>query len=211
MPRVGAMVVYAFDVGETLVDESRLWLRYAHQIGVPPLTFLGVLGAAIAEGRDQRYVFEHFGVDPDRFEANLAWRNRPEDRVLEQDFYPDVIPTFETLRRVGHRVIIAGNQTKRVSETLEEMDLPVDLIRGGEQWGARKPERRFFRRLLREASVPAEDILYIGDRVDHDIIPALDLGMRAILIRRGPWGHVHSAWPDAARADAVIGSLRALL
>ncbi|NNF55259.1 MAG: HAD family hydrolase [Acidimicrobiales bacterium] len=205
------MVVYAFDVGETLVDESRLWLRYAHQIGVPPLTFIGVLGAAIAEGRDQRDVFQHFDVDLDRFEANLAWRNRPEDVILPDDFYPDVIPTLETLQRVGHRVVVAGNQNKRTSHALDAMNLPVDLIRGAEQWGARKPTRRFFRRLIREAAVPPGDIVYVGDRVDHDILPALDLGIRAVLIRRGPWGHVHASWPDAARADAVIGSLRALL
>ena len=91
------------------------------------------------------------------------------------------------------------------------MGLPVDKIRCGEQWGARKPTHRFFRRLIRDAGVDAADIVYVGDRVDHDILPALEAGMRAVLVRRGPWGHVHSAWPDAARADAVIGSLRALL
>ncbi len=205
------MVVYAFDVGETLVDESRLWLRYAHQIGVPPLTFIGVLGSAIAEGRDQRDVFQHFDVDLDRFEANLAWRNRPEDVIMPDDFYPDAIPTLQALQRVGHRVMVAGNQNKRASLALEAMNLPVDLIRGAEQWGARKPTRRFFRRLIREAGVPPQDIVYVGDRVDHDILPALEIGIRAVLIRRGPWGHVHAAWPNAARADAVIGSLRALL
>ncbi len=205
------MVVYAFDVGETLVDESRLWLRYAHQIGVPPLTLLAVLGSYVAEGRDHRDVFEHFGVDPDRFEANMAWRNRPEDGILPEDFYPDAIPTLEALHNAGNRIIVAGNQSKRVTAALEEMDLPVDVIRGADQWGAKKPTRRFFSRLIREAGVEASEIIYIGDRVDHDVLPALESGLRSILIRRGPWGHVHSAWPDAARADAVIGSLRALL
>ncbi len=109
------MVVYAFDVGETLVDESRLWLRYAHHVGVPPLTFLGVLGSYIAEGRDDRDVFAHFGVDFDRFEANLTWRNRSEDGILADDFYPDALPTLEALKSAGHRVLIAGNQSKRIN------------------------------------------------------------------------------------------------
>ena len=94
---------------------------------------------------------------------------------------------------------------------LDAMDLPVHKIRSGEQWGALKPTQRFFRRLAREAGVDSGEIVYVGDRVDHDILPALQAGVRAVLIRRGPWGHIHSAWPDAARADAVIGSLRALL
>ena len=205
------MVVYAFDVGETLVDESRIWLRYAHHVGVPPLTFLGVLGAYVAEGRDHRDVFAHFGVDLDRFEANLTWRNRPEDGVLIEDFYPDALPTLKALSDAGNTVIIAGNQSKRINANLQAMDLPVTTIRCAEQWGARKPTQRFFRRLTREAGVDPSEIVYVGDRVDHDILPALEAGVRAILIRRGPWGHIHSAWPDAARADAAIGSLRALL
>lgn len=205
------MVVYAFDVGETLVDESRLWLRYAHHVGVPPLTFIGVLGAYVAEGRDYRDVFAHFDVDFDRFEANLTWRDRPEDGILPEDFYPDALPTLEALRSAGHRVLIAGNQSKRTTLALDSLRLPVDKIRCGEQWGAKKPTHRFFRRLIREAGVDAGDIIYIGDRVDHDVLPALEAGVRAVLVRRGPWGHIHSAWPDAARANAVIGSLRALL
>ncbi|MFW2382576.1 MAG: HAD family hydrolase [Acidimicrobiales bacterium] len=205
------MVVYAFDVGETLVDESRLWLRYSHHLGVPPLTLLGVLGSHIAEGRDYEDVFAHFGVDFDRFEANLTWRNRVEDDILPEDFYPDALPTLEALKKAGHRVIVAGNQSKRTTLRLDGMELPVDKVRCGEQWGARKPMHRFFRRLIREAGVDASEIVYIGDRVDHDVLPALESGMRAVLVRRGPWGHIHAAWPDAARADAVIGSLRALL
>ena len=205
------MVVYAFDVGETLIDESRIWLRYAHHVGVPPLTFIGVLGAFIAEGRELRDVFAHFGVDLDRFESNLAWRDRPDDGLKLDDFYPDALPTLKALTEAGNRVIVAGNQSKRFNSNLEAMDLPVASIRYAHQWGAQKPTRRFFRRLIREAGVDASEIVYVGDRVDHDVLPALDTGMRAILIRRGPWGHVHSAWPDAARADAVIGSLRALL
>lgn len=205
------MAVYAFDVGETLIDESRIWLRYAHHVGVPSLTFLGVLGAFIAEGRDLRDVFAHFGVDLDRFEANLTWRDRPEDGLKIEDFYPDALPTLKALTEAGNTVIVAGNQSKRFNSNLEAMDLPVSAIRCSSQWGAEKPTQRFFRRVIREAGTDPSEIVYIGDRVDHDVLPALQAGMRAILVRRGPWGHVHSAWPDAARADAVIGSLRALL
>ncbi len=205
------MVVYAFDVGETLVDESRLWLRYADHVGVPPLTFLGVFGSYVSEGRDVRGVFTHFGVDFDRFEADLAFLNRPEDGFLADDFYPDAIPTMEALKASGHGVVIAGNQSKRMTLSLESLGLPADKVRCGEQWGAKKPTHRFFRRLIREAGVDAGEIVYVGDRVDHDIIPALEAGLRAVLVRRGPWGHIHSAWPDAARADAVIGGLGALL
>ena len=39
-----------FDVGETLVDESRMWGEWADWLGVPRFTFFAVLGAVIARG-----------------------------------------------------------------------------------------------------------------------------------------------------------------
>ena len=41
-----------FDVGETLVDESRLWEATAEQCGVSVATVCGVLGGLIERGED---------------------------------------------------------------------------------------------------------------------------------------------------------------
>ena len=40
----------AFDVGEVLVDETRLWGEWADWLGVSRLTFAAALGAVIAAG-----------------------------------------------------------------------------------------------------------------------------------------------------------------
>jgi hypothetical protein len=48
----------AFDVGEVLVDETRLWGEWADWLGVSRLTFSAVLGAVIAEGRHHLDAFE---------------------------------------------------------------------------------------------------------------------------------------------------------
>ena len=34
--------------------------------------------------------------------------------------------------------------------------------------------------------------------------------MVAVHLRRGPWGHLHAAWPEAARAHLRIDSLAEL-
>ena len=47
-----------FDVGETLVDETRHWGEWADWMGVPRLTFFAVLGAVIDRGLPHRQVFE---------------------------------------------------------------------------------------------------------------------------------------------------------
>ena len=57
----------------------------------------------------------------------------------------------------------------------------------------------------------ADEILYVGDRLDNDIRPAADLGLRTALIRRGPWGIIQQDDPDADRVPTMrIDSLAEL-
>ena len=61
--------------------------------------------------------------------------------------------------------------------------------------------------MIEQAGVGAEEIAYVGDRIDNDVVPAADAGMVAVHIRRGPWGYGQADWPEAARATAHIDSL----
>jgi FMN phosphatase YigB (HAD superfamily) len=55
------------------------------------------------------------------------------------------------------------------------------------------------------------EILYVGDRLDNDIRPAADLGLRTALIRRGPWGIIQQGDPEADRVPTMrIDSLAEL-
>ena len=47
-----------FDVGETLLDDSREWGAWADWIGVSRRTFSTVLGAVTAAGRDNAETFQ---------------------------------------------------------------------------------------------------------------------------------------------------------
>jgi hypothetical protein len=97
-----------FDVGETLIDETRHWGVWADHLRVPRLTFFAALGAVLAEGRHHREVFRLF--DPD-FDYRSAWEARPEAyEFLPSDFYPDAIPCFRELKELGYVIGIAGNQ-----------------------------------------------------------------------------------------------------
>ena len=49
----------------------------------------------------------------------------------------------------------------------------------------------------------AGEIAYVGDRVDNDVLPSAACGMRAIWIRRGPWGVIQEL-PEEARADTMV-------
>jgi FMN phosphatase YigB (HAD superfamily) len=49
-------------------------------------------------------------------------------------------------------------------------------------------------------------VAYVGDRVDNDVLPALAAGMRAVWVRRGPWG-ILQRLPDGTTPALVVGSL----
>jgi len=92
-------------------------------------------------------------------------------------------------------------------DALAGLGLPVDFIASSERWGVNKPSPVFFDRVVAEVGLPARSIVYVGDRLDNDVLPAKRAGMRAVFIRRGPWGIVHATWPEVAEADARIESL----
>ena len=185
-----------FDVGETLIDETRIWTRWADRLGVPALTFLGVLGGCAALDLSHRHAFEM-----------VRWAQDDPDGLRENfdatDLYPDVREALAALRAAGLAVVVAGNQPPQARAALEAMDLPVDAIRTSDEWGVQKPEPGFFTRVAELAGLPPSDIAYVGDRLDNDVLPAADAGMRPILIRRGPWGYLHAERPEAARATVV--------
>jgi HAD superfamily hydrolase (TIGR01549 family) len=201
----------AFDIGETLIDETRIWSRWADRLGVPRLTFMGVLGAVAAEGRSHREVFEFFRPGFQLQTELERWRDDDPESLRENfdadDLYPDVRPTFALLREMGKRLLIAGNQPRQAKNALQAMDLGADAILISADLGFEKPSRGFFERVSQASAATPDEVLYVGDRLDNDVLPAKAMGMQAALIRRGPWGYLHSEWPQATQADAVVDTL----
>ena len=180
-----------FDVGETLVDETRGFEAWADWLGVPRLTFATVFGATIAAGQDFREGFRVFRPDFDLIRERQARADagRPET-YGEEDLYPDVRPALSALRELGVWGGIAGNQTVRSGHTLRDLDLPADFIATSEDWGVKKPAAEFFAKIAEAAPGNADEIVYVGDRLDNDIAPAKQAGMRTVFIQRGPWGWI---------------------
>jgi len=197
-----------FDIGETLINESRAWSLLADWMAVPRLTMFGVLGGLIAEGRDHRELFDI--VRPDIGWKGVATRFSKEvvDSFLLEDLYPDVVPCLGDLKSRGYFVGIAGNQPIAQEAALQAMDLPADLIATSAGWGIKKPDRVFFERIVRETSCKADEIVYVGDRVENDIVPAAAAGLVPVHIVRGPWGYQQR---DSAKAAGARAQLKTLL
>ncbi|ATL69127.1 HAD family hydrolase [Nocardia terpenica] len=202
-----------FDVGETLLDDTREYGAWADWIGVPRHTFSAVLGAVTAAGHNNAETFQYFrpGFDlaQERKLREAAGRG---EQIEESDLYPDVRRALSTLRDHGIWVGIVGNQTTRAAELLRALDLPCDAIATSGEWGVAKPEPAFFNRVADLAPGSRNEIIYVGDHCDNDVVPARAAGLKCALIRRGPWGHL---WADRVHregsADWVVDSLDALV
>jgi HAD superfamily hydrolase (TIGR01549 family) len=207
--------VVVFDVGETLIDETRIWSRWADRLGVTRFTMLGVLGgmAALGQSFDEAFRIVKPGFDLEAEQE--AWRREDPDGLRvnfdADDLYPDVRPGLAALRDLGYELIIAGNQPPQAYDALTAMELAVDAVHTSDGWGVSKPDPGFFAKVVAVSGREPGEILYVGDRLDNDVLPARTAGMRTALIRRGPWGYLHATRPEAAKADHVIDDLHALV
>jgi HAD superfamily hydrolase (TIGR01662 family) len=189
------------DVGETITRDDRYWASWADWLAVPRHTLSALVGAVVAQGRDNADALRlaRPGIDlAAEYHAREA-AGRGED-LDETDLYDDVRPALSELRRLGVRVVIAGNQTPRVGELLRDLDLPADLIVTSGEWGVAKPHPTFFDRVLEVAQAAPVATVYVGDHPANDLYPAKAAGLRTAHLRRGPWGHLWADSPDVVEA-----------
>ena len=199
------------DVGETLVDETRVFRTWAEIFGLPEFTLMAVLGGSISNGEtadDWRRFFdliEHPDWQHSRpdFEARYG-------SLRADDLYPDALRAIDGLRSRGFRVAVTANQPARRHEELEAIGVRVEAMGMSDAMGVSKPDPAFFARTLELLGSPAPgEVAYVGDRVDNDVRPSARAGMRAVWIRRGPWGLLHTD-PDGV-AHLVVRTLDELV
>lgn len=200
-----------FDVGETLVDETRIWEAWADHLGIPRLTFMAVVGAFIARGEHHREPFALFrpklDVEAEYERLQAAGEGLP---FTAADLYPDVLECLRRLAADGYRLGIAANQPAAAAEVVESFGIPLDLVGMSAAWNLHKPDPRFFERIARELELSPERIAYVGDRLDNDIRPSHAIGMTAVFVRRGPWGWIQAGRGRPTDADLVVDSLTEL-
>lgn len=181
------------DVGETLVDETRVFRTWAQIFGLPELTLMAVLGGSISnadKAEDWRRFFELI-QHPDWQDSRPEFEERY-GSLRAEDLYPDAIRSIAGLKDRGYRVAVTANQPARRHEELVALGVDVEAMGMSDAMGVAKPDPAFFGRTLELlGSPPAADVAYVGDRVDNDVRPSAAAGLRAVWLRRGPWGLLH--------------------
>ena len=195
-----ALKAVFFDVGETLVDEERWWRELAERSGLQPHVVWAALGVTIERGEEHDALWGHLGIErPDGWWHGLTYSL--------DDLYPDAIACLEGLRALGLTVGIVGNQTTALERWAREAVLPADVIASSASLGVRKPDPRFFACVVELAQCVPEEVAYVGDRVDNDVLPAAAAGLVAVHVRRGPWGRLQRTPAEAALGVDDLTSL----
>lgn len=192
------------DIGETLVDETRVWTTWADVVGVPPLTLHAAVGAGIARGGYDHDAFAILRIEG--WQQRVAEVENRYGAFRASDLYPDALESLDALTEAGYGVAVVGNQPARRHGELEALGVRADVMAMSDALGVSKPDPAFFERVLQLLGQPEPAcVAYVGDRIDNDVRPAAAAGMRAVWLRRGPWGVLQA--DEDGHAALVVGSL----
>lgn len=110
------------------------------------------------------------------------------DQIDQDKYYepiPEVYNTLDRLRKSVPISLFTNASLENAHRTLEVVKIDPNwftYIVSGDDVKARKPEPDGFYVIKDKSGVPAENILYVGDRVKVDILPAKQLGLQTCLV-----------------------------
>ncbi len=226
-PSLPARFVLAFDAYGTLFDTgtgsvdatTKILARYDTQVS--PAEFYTVWKShnlrMELERRDFQtevtlfqigleLAFNDFGIDGDAahdIELILATQG-------QRAAYGDVAETLSRL--AGHvRVVIASNSdTAPLHANVERAGLAVDDVISSEDLRAYKPNPRFYERLLEHLDIRADQMVFVGDTLETDVLGPRRAGIESIWLRRDRTAHLGvTGEPSAADLAEVEELLRA--
>ena len=201
-----------FDAGGTLIDlkpsKAEVFQRVLRESGFDaPLEKVAMLVAVAERKFDERasklggideggfweeydkFIMDGVGFNGDwtRFSRDLTNEFRrviPEVESWAE--YPDARPLLEDLREREFRLGVITNATDLVEKVLDNLHLTdyFDPIVVSDKVGVRKPSERIFLIAADKARVRPNRILYIGDRLEIDVLGAKRAGMNAVLLDR---------------------------
>lgn len=128
-----------------------------------------------------------------------------------EKLYTDSEDCLKRLSR-NYEIGIIANQPLGTSERLENLGVRkyIDLVIASAEEGVSKPDRRIFEIALERSGCKPENAVMIGDRIDNDIVPAKQLGMKTIWIKQG-FGSLWTVMEESEKADIEVNNLSDIL
>jgi 2-haloacid dehalogenase len=98
--------------------------------------------------------------------------------------FPDVPPVLRKLRQYCKIVIISNTEDRLIEKNIENIGVPFDNYITAEQARAYKPTHSVFEYTLKKLGCEKSDILHVAQGFEYDIMPAHELGWKAVWINR---------------------------
>lgn len=169
-----------FDVGSTIVDETKAYdHRIWDMIENTDITFSSFDAKRIElakKGFDgNSEAIKYYGLN------KTPWHS--EDEIP----FDDSLETLKLLKSRGYNLGIIANQAIGIEHRFKVWGLLkyFDIVASSAELGVAKPDKLIFEKAFELAGCGPENSVMVGDRLDNDIIPAKDLGMKTVWIRKG--------------------------
>jgi len=104
--------------------------------------------------------------------------------------YDDTTPTLKRLKDSGYKIgVISDGLSLKQWQKLIRLGLEdmFNTVVVSEDVGVEKPHPEIFEKTCKELEVSPEDCMYIGDRLDTDVLGANKMGMISVRLLRGKY------------------------
>ncbi len=145
---------------------------------------------------------EALGLDRHEFYQRLANAVEPEKTIAPDESTPQLL---KKLKNMGYKIVLHTNSGRQLAmkilKTLRiDSDL-YDLLVTSDEYEP-KPSAEGYLGIVRQLGIPPSEIIYVGDRVEVELLPAKKLGMITVLLGNKPQAH---------EIDYTINSLNEIL
>lgn len=98
--------------------------------------------------------------------------------------FPDAMATIELVRRRCMVVIASNSDTAPLASDVARCGLEVDGIFTSEMARAYKPDEEFYAALAQHVRCSPEQVTFVGDSIDEDVLAPIRCGMLAVWLNR---------------------------
>src|SRR6266550_3302757 len=116
------------------------------------------------------------------------------------DIFPEVRPALEAARSRGWKLAILSNTDRDFIEaSMKHIGVPFELAIVASEIGSYKPAHRHWQEFFEQTSAPRDGHVHVAQSHVHDIVPAIELGLRSVWINR--YAEHRDPPPDRQLAD----------
>lgn len=193
-----------FDIGSTLVDETDCVKKRCEVIiesnNIDRQEFYDrVEECAKTDSFAVRAAAIYYGAEIPRWYGEL------------EKLYPDTKMILEIVSK-KYKLGVIANQSLGTKERLDNWNIGkyFDVVVASAEAGCAKPDLKIFNLALEQAGCKPNDAVMIGDRLDNDIVPAKQIGMKTVWVRQG-FAKYQIICNESEQPDFIIDSISDIL